>query len=173
VYFFKVEVPPNAMKTVYDFHLQSLDGAPLPLSQFVGRPMVVVNTASQCVFTPQYRGLQKMCEDFGSAGLVVLGVPSDDFGGQEPGASDQIATFCTQNYGVTFPLTTKRHVRGPNADPLFRWLGAQGGFFARPRWNFYKYLIGRDGHLRTWFGAITDPQSGRFQRAVRGLLAEK
>ncbi len=160
----------DAAKTAFDFHLQHLDGSRLSLSDFAGRPIVVVNTASLCGFTPQYGGLQKMWSELGDSGLVILGVPSNDFGRQEPGAAGEINDFCTLNFRVTFPLSAKTHVRGANADPFFKWLAAEGGFFARPRWNFYKYLIGRDGKLVDWFSSFTDPQSHRFQEAVRNLL---
>lgn len=162
---------PDSATSAFDFHLTSLDGKPLPLGTFAGRPMVVVNTASKCGFTPQYAGLQKLWEDLQGQGLVVLGVPSNDFGNQEPGDAAAIGAFCERNFGVTFPLASKVHVRGAAADPLFQWLSASGGFLARPRWNFYKYLIGRDGTLKNWFGSITSPNGGRFRRAVNDLLS--
>lgn len=100
----------------------------------------------------------------------MLGVPSNDFAGQEPGSAEEITTFCELNYSVDFPMTAKVHVRGPEAHPLFRWLAAEGGFWAKPRWNFYKYLIDRDGRLKTWFGSITTPQSNKLGRAVDKLI---
>ena len=159
------------MKSAFDFHLTALNGQPLPLSVFAGRPLIVVNTASKCGFTPQYKSLQKLWEDMKDEGLVVLGVPSNDFGNQEPGDAATIGAFCEKNYGVTFPLAAKVHVRGAAADPLFQWLSENGGYFARPRWNFYKYLIGKDGKLKDWFGSITSPEAGRFRRAVRDMLS--
>jgi glutathione peroxidase len=158
-------------KTVYDFDLVTLDGAPLPLRQFAGRPLVIVNTASKCGFTPQYTGLQALWQEFKGAGLVVLVVPSNDFGGQEPGDAGAIAAFCTEKFGVDFPMSAKRHVRGSAADPLFQWLAAEGGFFSRPRWNFYKYLIGRDGRLKDWFASPTRPESAKFRQAVQRIVA--
>jgi glutathione peroxidase len=163
-----IEMP--AMTTAYDFQLHALDGSPLPLSIFAGRPMVIVNTASKCGMTPQYEGLQALWAEFGPARLVVLGVPSNDFGNQEPGDAAAIAAFCTETYRVGFPLASKIHVRGAQADPLFKWLAETGGFFARPRWNFYKYLIGKDGLLKDWFASTTPPQSVRFRRAVEALV---
>jgi glutathione peroxidase len=160
----------DASLSAFDFNLTTLDGKPLPLSSFAGRPMVVVNTASKCGFTPQYKGLQKLWDDMKDQGLVVLGVPSNDFGNQEPGDSATIGAFCEKNYGVSFPLASKVHVRGGEADPFFQWLSAQGGYFARPRWNFYKYLIGKDGKLHDWFGSITSPDARRFRSAVQDIL---
>jgi glutathione peroxidase len=157
-------------KTAYDFDLVTLDGKPMPLRQFAGHPLVIVNTASACGFTPQYAGLQALWREFKDSGLIVLGVPSNDFGGQEPGDAAQIAAFCATTFGADFPMAAKRPVRGSAADPLFRWLAAEGGFFARPRWNFYKYLIGRDGHLKDWFASATKPDAAKFKRAVRRIL---
>lgn len=163
---------PNSAKSAFDFQLTSLDGQPMPLSVFAGKPMVVVNTASKCGFTPQYEGLQKLWREFEDKGLIVLGVPSNDFGNQEPGDAAAIGAFCKTKFGVSFPLAAKVHVRGASADPLFQWLSAKGGFLARPRWNFYKYLIGKDGTLKDWFGSITNPNAGRFRHAVQNLIAE-
>jgi len=154
------------MTTAYDFRFDKLDGGALPLSQFKGQPLVIVNTASQCGFTPQYAQLQTLWRENRDKGLVVLGVPCNDFGAQEPGDAATIAAFCAGTYGVDFPLTAKVHVRGPHAHPLFEWLGREGGFLSRPRWNFYKYLIGRNGELLAWFSSLTSPSAGRFQSAV-------
>jgi glutathione peroxidase len=157
--------------TAYDFRFEALRGGALPLSDFRGRPLLIVNTASQCGFTPQYAGLGELWRRHRDAGLVVLGVPSNDFGGQEPGSSDEIASFCDANYGIDFPMTAKVSVQGAAAHPLFRWLADQGGFLSRPRWNFYKYLIARDGRLATWFASITTPQSPRLGRAIAAAIA--
>lgn len=159
------------MTTAFDFQLQTLDGAPLPLGDFSGRPLLIVNTASACVFTPQYTMLQKLWDEWQQRGLVVLGVPSNDFGDQERGTADEIATLCRGSYGVTFPMAAKVAVTGTHATPLFRWLGQEGGFLARPRWNFYKYLIGRDGHLAAWFSCLTSPDAMRVRRAIEAALA--
>ncbi len=158
-------------QSAFDFTLTSLRGQPLPLRDFAGRPLLVVNTASRCGFTPQYAGLQALWAEFGPRGLAVLGVPSNDFGKQEPGTADEIAEFCAVNYGVGFPMAAKVPVSGRDAHPLFRWLGDQGGLLSRPRWNFYKYLVGRDGQLSTWFGSTTAPASPRLRAAVEGALA--
>ena len=155
---------------VFDFTLERLTGGPLALKEFAGRPLLIVNTASKCGFTPQYQGLEKLWRERRDRGLVVLGVPSNDFGGQEPGEAAEIASFCAVNYGVDFPMAAKVHVKGPEAHALFRWLAAQGGFLSKPRWNFYKYLINRDGRLKTWFSSITKPESARLTGAVDEIL---
>jgi len=157
-------------KTAFDFEFNSLRGQPLPLNAFKGHPLLIVNTASKCGFTPQYKGLEAVWQKYKDEGLVVLGVPSNDFANQEPGGADEIATFCEMNFGVDFPLTAKVSVKGSDAHPLFKWIGAQGGFRSKPRWNFYKYLIGRDGKLKTWFASTTAPESAKFEKAISELV---
>lgn len=157
-------------KTAFDFEFNSLRGQPLPLNAFKGHPLLIVNTASKCGFTPQYKGLEAVWQKYKDEGLVVLGVPSNDFANQEPGGADEIATFCEMNFGVDFPLTAKVSVKGSDAHPLFKWIGAQGGFLSKPRWNFYKYLIGRDGKLKTWFASTTTPDSAKFEKAISELV---
>jgi len=160
----------TAPASAFDFNLTGLTGAALPLRAYAGRPLLVVNTASRCGFTPQYAGLQALWTEHRGRGLTVLGVPSNDFGGQEPGTAEEIGQFCTLNYGVDFPMAAKVPVRGAAAHPLFRWLGEQGGMLSRPRWNFYKYLVGADGQLATWFGSTTPPGSGRLRTAIDRAL---
>ncbi len=157
------------MSCVYDFSLPGLTGGTVDLSAWRGKPMLIVNTASKCGFTPQYEGLQALWSETGHE-LVVLGVPSNDFGRQEPGDATDIATFCSRNYGVSFPMTEKCHVKGAQATPLFRWLSAQGGFLAHPRWNFFKYVIDRQGRLSTWFSSLTSPDSHRVRDAVSRVI---
>ena len=159
------------MTHLYDFALPALRGGDIPLASFRGRPVLVVNTACGCGFTPQLGGLELLYQSYREDGLVVLGVPSNDFAGQEPGGPEEIAEFCTVNYGVDFPMAAKQHVRGDHAHPLFAWLAQEGGFLARPRWNFYKYLIGRDGRLEHWFSSLTRPSAGRLGRAITAALA--
>jgi glutathione peroxidase len=161
-----------AEKTAYDYTLESLKGDKLPLKKFKGQPLLIVNTASKCGFTPQYAGLEEIWKAHKKDGLVVIGVPSNDFANQEPGGSKEIAEFCQANYGVDFPMAGKVHVSGSQAHPLFQFLRQEGGFLAAPRWNFYKYLIGRDGHLSTWFASTTAPTSGRFKKAVEKIVAK-
>lgn len=158
-------------KSAYDFEFKSLNGKPLPLKQFEGQPLLIVNTASKCGFTPQYKGLENIWRQHKADGLIVLGVPSNDFANQEPGSAKDIEQFCELNFGVDFPLTDKVHVKGRQAHPLFTWMGAQGGYLSRPRWNFYKYLIGRDGQLATWFSSLATPESAPVMKAIKSVLA--
>ena len=158
--------------SLHDFALTGIDGKPMPLSQFAGRVVLLVNTASECGYTPQYQGLEKLWLDCKDKGLVVVGVPCNDFGAQEPGEAAEIATFCEVNYGVTFPLTAKTVVSGEAAHPLYRWAGAQAGMLGRPSWNFHKYLFGRDGKFVDWFSTPTKPSSGKIIAAVEKALAQ-
>jgi glutathione peroxidase len=155
---------------LHDLTMTSLRGEPVALRSYAGRPLLIANTASRCSFTPQLGALQALWERRRGEGLAVIGVPCNDFGGQEPGTAEEIGAFCAVNYGVDFPMMAKVHVRGRAADPLFRWLAEQGGYFSRPRWNFYKYLIDGEGRLRGWFSSLTPPGAARFERAVDRLL---
>lgn len=159
--------------TAWDFSFITLDGTPLPMSNFRGKAVLVVNTASHCGFTPQYKGLKELAAKYKDRGLVVLGVPSNDFGGQEPGSSGEIKEFCETTYGIDFPLTEKVEVVGDNAHPFYRWAAQELGILAKPRWNFHKYLIAPDGHLADWFSSATSPDAERVSRAIEAVLPKK
>jgi glutathione peroxidase len=133
--------------TAHQFSFTGIDGAALPLSAWAGHPVLVVNTASFCGYTPQYRDLEALWQQYRDRGLVVLGVPSNDFGAQEPGTLAEIKTFCETNYSIDFPLTEKYRVIGGGAHPFYVWIARTLGEGAAPRWNFHKYLIGADGEL--------------------------
>jgi glutathione peroxidase len=137
-------------ETVYDFSAQSIDGAPVALSQYRGRVLLIVNTASACGFTPQFGGLEQLHQTYGARGLVVLGFPCNQFGGQDPGSNEQIGAFCQKNYGVSFPMMGKIEVNGADAHPLYRWLSAEApGLLGSKaiKWNFTKFLVGKDGRV--------------------------
>jgi glutathione peroxidase len=137
----------DAADNAHRFEFAGIDGGALPLSAWKGHPVLVVNTASFCGYTPQYRGLEALWQQYRDKGLIVLGVPSNDFGAQEPGSAAEIKTFCKTNYQVDFPLTAKYRVIGGEAHPFYRWVAATLGEGAAPRWNFHKYLVGPDGEL--------------------------
>lgn len=140
----------------FDFAFTSIDGAPMPLAPYRGQPLLVVNTASFCGFTPQYRDLEALWQRYRERGLVVLGVPSNDFGAQEPGSAAEIRQFCESRYAVDFPLASKTTVIGPDAHPFYRWILAELGEAGAPRWNFHKYLVGPDGALAgAWPSSVT------------------
>jgi glutathione peroxidase len=156
--------------TAWDFSFVGIDGSPMPLADYRGKALLIVNTASQCGFTPQYKALEDLAEKYRERGLVVLGVPSNDFGGQEPGSAGEIKEFCDLNYHISFPLTEKSKVVGDDAHPFYRWAAKELGPLAKPRWNFHKYLIAPDGRLADWFSTVTSPDSPRIIKAVEALL---
>ena len=160
----------SAPLTAHDFTFENIDGGPLPLSDFAGKTVLLVNTASMCGFTAQYEALQAVYDKYRDAGLVVLGVPSDDFGGQEYDSADEIKQFCEINYGITFPMTDKVRVKGDNAHPYYQWVAAQGRM-KLPRWNFYKHVIDADGNLVEWFASTTSPDSSKVINAIEKELA--
>ena len=160
-----------ATTTAFDQEFESIDGTRLPLAQFRGKVLLVVNTASFCGFTPQYAGLQKLWEKYEGKGFVVVGVPSNDFGEQEPAAEGKIKEFCQGAFGVTFPLTAKYPVSGQQAHPFYRWTGSVLGPQSAPRWNFHKVLIGRDGQPVATYESTVAPMSSRLVGAIERELA--
>ena len=138
------------MTTIYDFEALSTTGKPVALKQYAGKPMLIVNTASACGFTPQFAGLEELHKAYGAKGLVVLGFPCNQFGAQDKGSNDEIASFCQLNYGVSFPMMGKIEVNGVAADPLFQWLTSEApGLLGSTavKWNFTKFLVGKDGQV--------------------------
>ncbi|MQX36677.1 glutathione peroxidase [Roseospira navarrensis] len=161
-----------ATPSAHDFTFTSIDGEPLPMEQFAGKAVLVVNTASRCGFTKQYDGLQAVWEKYRDRGLVVLGVPSNDFGSQEPGDEEQIKEFCTVNFNINFPMTAKERVVGGGAHPFYTWVRQEVGFVGAPKWNFHKYLIAPDGSVADWFSSVTGPQAGRLTNAIERVLPD-
>lgn len=150
------------MTRIYDFEATRIDGQPVPLEAYRGKVLLIVNTASQCGFTPQFGGLEDLHRSYADRGLVVLGFPSNQFGAQDPGSNDEIGAFCTKNYGVSFPMMEKVDVNGADAVPLFRWLvkekpGLLG--IEAIKWNFTKFLIGRDGRVIRRYAPLDKPTS--------------
>jgi glutathione peroxidase len=159
------------MPVLSDFSLTSLAGAPMPLADYAGKVVLIVNVASRCGMTPQYAGLEALWREYRDRGLVVLGCPCNQFGAQEPGTSDEIATFCSTTYDVTFPLSAKLEVNGEGADPLWQWLKEeQPGILGTEaiKWNFTKFLVGRDGHVLARFAPTDAPDTMRS--AIEGAL---
>lgn len=163
---------PAPTANAWDFTFQSIDGKPLPLANYQGNVLLIVNVASFCGFTPQYKGLQALHEKYSAEGLTVIGVPSNDFGAQEPNAAGEIKQFCQGTYGVTFPLTDKAVVSGDEAHAFYAWARDQLGWVNAPKWNFHKYLVGRDGRLVTSFYSTTAPDAARLVGAVEAELAK-
>ena len=154
---------------ILDHKFSNLMDEPISLCQFSGRVALIVNTASECGYTPQYDGLEKLYRRFRDKGFVVLGFPANDFGGQEPGTSKEIKQFCEVNYGITFPVFAKTSVIGAKANPLFRDLAAKTG--KTPRWNFHKYLLDKKGQPVAVFESAVDPEDQRITSQVEKLLA--
>ena len=155
--------------TAYAFSFPALSEGEIRLADYSGRPLLVVNTASLCGYTPQYAGLQQVWSEFRERGLGMIGVPSNDFGGQEPGGATEIAETAQHQYAVTFPIAAKAVVVGPDAHPFYKW-AAEARPKDVPRWNFHKYLVDRNGHVRDFFFPFTKPTSMRIRRKVKRLL---
>jgi glutathione peroxidase len=154
----------------FAYEFEAIEGGRLRLGKWQGKAMLVVNTASFCGYTRQYEGLQTLWQRYEKRGLVVVGVPSNDFGGQEPKTEAEIANFCQGAFGVTFPLTAKEAVTGAQAHPFYRWAREVLGSGSAPRWNFHKYLVGRDGKLIAGYGAGVEPLSPTLIKAIETAL---
>ena len=157
--------------SVYDFEARTIDGQPAPLSDYRGRVLLIVNTASACGFTPQFAGLEALYKRYAEQGLTVLGFPSNQFGGQDPGSNAEIGAFCTKNYGVSFPMMEKIEVKGSGAAPLYQWLTEQKpGLLGKTiKWNFTKFLVARDGRVIRRYAPIDKPES--LARDIEAALA--
>ena len=164
--------PPAGCNALLDQNFPDLLSAkPRSLCEFSGKVVLVVNTASHCGYTPQYEGLEALYKRYRARGLVVIGFPSNDFGGQESGDNKQVAEFCKLNYGVSFPLFEKTAVSGPRTNPFYATLAQRGG--GAPRWNFHKFLIDRSGNRVVGYGSDTPPEDARLTREIEKLLAEQ
>jgi glutathione peroxidase len=155
--------------TIYDFTMKSIDGVPTPLSQYKGKVVLVVNVASKCGFTPQYEGLEAIYKKYRDQGLVVLGFPANNFMSQEPGTEAEIKQFCTRKYNVDFPMFSKSDVKGDGETPLYRYLTAENG--GEIKWNFTKFLIGRDGTILARFEPAVKPDSPEVSAAIAKALS--
>lgn len=155
--------------SLYDLMANTLSGSPQPLSAYRGKVVLVVNVASECGYTPQYGGLEKLYEELKPKGFVILGFPSNDFGGQEPGTPAQIQTFCQKNYGVSFPMFEKVATKGEAQSPVYKFLAEGNG---EPKWNFHKYLVGKDGKVRKAFPSKVAPEAKELREAIDAALKE-
>ena len=168
--FIQGKLSANYEKLAYDFKFNDLDGSSLNLSEFKDKVIIVVNVASQCGFTKQYEDMQNIWEKYQARGLIMLGIPSNDFGNQEPGTSKDIKNFCEAKFGITFPMTEKVSVKGENAHPFYKWAKDNHGNSAVPKWNFHKIIIGKNGKIYETFSSITNPNSKRFIKAIEKAL---
>ena len=161
----------TATRTAWDFEFPSIEGGTIRLADWRGRPVLVVNTASRCGYTYQYEGLQTLWRTYRERGLIVLGVPSDDFG-QELASAGAVKTFCHVNFDVDFPMTAILPVTGPKAHPFFAWARDAMGEANAPHWNFHKYLVGPDGRLAAAFDTAVEPDAPRLRQAIEAALGE-
>ena len=157
--FFNTNTKADYNTLAYDFKFKDLDGSELNLNEFKDKIIVVINVASQCGFTKQYADMQKVWESYQKKGVIMLGVPSNDFGNQEPGNNQEIKNFCEAKFGITFPMTEKVSVKGENAHPFYIWARENHGKSAIPKWNFHKIIIGKDGKIQDTFASMTNPAS--------------
>lgn len=162
----------SAVTSAWEFSFTDIAGQEMRLRDYQGKVLLIVNTASRCGFTPQYDALQDLWARYKDQGLVVIGVPSDDFGGQELSSEAEVKEFCEVNFNIDFPLTEITTVKGSSAHPFYHWAGQQMGMMARPKWNFHKYLVGRDGQIADWFSSMTSPSSAKISSAVETALAQ-
>jgi glutathione peroxidase len=158
---------PETHMSLYDLNVTTLEGQPQPLAAYQGKVVLVVNVASECGFTPQYTGLEKLYEDYKDKGFVLLGFPSNDFGAQEPGDAKQIRSFCSTKFHVTFPMFEKIKTKGPGQSPVYALLSASKG---EPKWNFHKYLVGKDGQVIEAFPSKVTPESPELRSAIDAAL---
>ena len=157
-------------KTFFDFKINSINGEELDLSSFKGKTILLVNVASKCGFTNQYDDLQKLYDDFKDKGLIVIGIPTNQFGGQEPGSEKEIKNFCETNFNITFPMTSKYEVKGANAHPIYIWAKDTFGKSTVPKWNFHKILINKDGKIEDTFASFTGPLSNKVVKKIEQIL---
>ena len=160
----------NDTKTFFDFKINSINGNKINLSDYKGKILLVVNVASKCGFTKQYDDLQTLYEIYKKKGLVVMGIPSNQFGGQEPATESEIKDFCETNFNITFPMTSKYNVKGDGAHPIYLWAKKTYGKSAIPKWNFHKILINKDGKVEDTFASFTSPMSKKITKKIEKIL---
>ena len=157
-------------KSFYDLSINSIDGNEIKFSNFKDKSILIVNVASNCGFTKQYEDLQKLYDLYKSNGLIVLGVPSNQFGNQEPGSEKEIKNFCEANFNITFPMTSKYDVKGDKAHPVYLWAKESYGNSAIPKWNFHKILIDKNGKIQDTFASFTNPMSNKIKKEIEKIL---
>ena len=160
----------NNTKIFYDLNIKSINGDDLNIAEMNGKTILLVNVASNCGFTKQYDELQKLYDDYKNKGLIVIGVPSNQFGGQEPGTESEIKDFCETNFNITFPITSKYDVKGSNAHPIYLWAKETYGKSAVPKWNFHKILINKEGKIEDTYLSFTNPLSNKITKKLEQIL---
>ncbi len=167
---FFMSIPFAANSDLFDLSFESIDGNIISLKEFKNRPIIVVNSASFCGFTYQYEQLENLYQKFKKNGLVIIAIPSNDFGGQEFKDNKKVKEFCKVNFNISFPITTITKVKGKNRHPFFKWVEKEAGYLSLPKWNFYKYLVNKEGKLSTWFSSVTKPTSEKFLEELKKIM---
>ena len=166
--FMSITSPANS--DFFDLSFESIDGNIISLKEFKNKPIIVVNSASFCGFTYQYEQLENLYQNYKKKGLVIIAIPSNDFGGQEFKDNKKVKEFCEVNFNISFPITTITKVKGENRHPFFKWVEKEAGYLSLPKWNFYKYLISKDGKLSSWFSSVTKPSSEKFLNELKKIM---
>ena len=160
----------SAKSDFFDLSFEGIDGNIISLKEFKNKPIIIVNSASFCGFTYQYEQLENLYQKFKKKGLVVIAIPSNDFGGQEFKDNKKVKEFCEVNYNISFPITSITKVKGKNKHSFFKWVEKEAGYLSLPKWNFYKYLINRNGQLSSWFSSVTKPSSEKFLSELKKII---
>ncbi len=172
IFFLMFSQVKSSEKVFHDFSIESISGEVINLSDFKSKVVLLVNTASKCGFTPQYSGLQKIYERYKDDGLIVFGVPTNDFN-QELSNDSEVKQFCEIRFGVEFPMSSIQPIRGDNAHPIYKWIKSSVSVIGQPRWNFHKYLIGKDGKIINWFSSMTSPTSEGLIKQIETALYDE
>ena len=167
-FFMSITFPANS--DFYDLSFESIDGNTISLKEFKNKPIIVVNSASFCGFTYQYEQLENLYQKYKKKGLVIIAIPSNDFGGQEYKDNKKVKEFCEVNFNISFPITTITKVKGKSRHSFFKWVEKEAGYLSLPKWNFYKYLINKKGKLSSWFSSVTKPSSEKFLNELKKIM---
>ena len=162
----------NASASVYQFSFKSIGGKQINLNDFKGKPILIINTASLCGFTYQYSDIESLYQNYKKDGLIIIGIPSNDFGNQELSSNQKVKEFCTINFDISFLLAEITNIKGKNGHPFFKWIRKEAGFLAFPKWNFYKYLINKEGHLIKWYASTTRPNSNKITNEIDKIILQ-
>ncbi len=170
IFNFNLDIKSMENKTFYDFKIESITGEMIDFNEYKGKTILLVNVASNCGFTKQYNELQKLWDMYKEKNLIVIGVPSNQFGNQEPGSNEEINKFCKVNFNISFPMTSKYDVKGNNAHEIYRWAKETYGKSAIPKWNFHKILINKNGYVQDTFASFTKPMSNKVIKVLEKIL---
>ena len=157
---------------VYNFSFNSINGKEINLNEFKGKPIFIVNTASLCGFTYQYSDIESLYQRYKKDGLIIIGIPSNDFGNQELSSNQKVKEFCSVNFDISFILTEITSIKGEKGHPFFKWIKKEAGFLAFPKWNFYKYIINKEGMLVKWYSSTTRPNSNKVTQEIEKIISQ-